>query len=300
MSELEKILDKILKEKIEKVIPENIKEDISVFGIVGTYDSSNIQSDIPATNDDIIQEKEAYVNDTKLVGTIADNGAIEIIPSEEKQILPSGYHNGNGRILPIDITTLNNYKTCDSLADAILGDKEPYIELPYVESTGTQYIDTGVVPDGNTIIKIEFMKVGRVIDYERFFGVENQFSILRSKSTSSWEFRADKVYFSFTMDNEKKYLLEAGQGFLNLDSEQKGTYSYVPNTQNTMYLFYSNSADRYGIFRIYSCKIYDDKTLIRDFIPVKDIKGKICLYDKVNSKNYYNKGTGDFIAGEVI
>ena len=133
MTGLEIKLRNISQEKEEKIIPENIKKDISVLGVIGTHDSNNIQSDVPASNDDIIQGKEAYVNDVKLIGTMIDNGAIEITPSEEKQILPSGYHNGNGRILPVDITTLNNYRTCDSLADEILGNKEPYIELEYIE-----------------------------------------------------------------------------------------------------------------------------------------------------------------------
>ena len=44
--------------------------------------------------------------------------------------------------------------------------------------------------------------------------------------------------------------------------------------------------------------MYDNGTLVRDFIPLKSIEsGKsnvICLFDKVNHKFYYNAGSGTF------
>jgi hypothetical protein len=49
--------------------------------------------------------------------------------------------------------------------------------------------------------------------------------------------------------------------------------------------------------RLYSCKIYDNGTLVRDYIPCKLQDGSIGLYDKLNNKFYANKGTGEFIAG---
>ena len=174
MTGLEIKLRNISQEKEEKIIPENIKKDISVLGVIGTHDSNNIQSDVPASNDDIIQGKEAYVNDVKLIGTMIDNGAIEITPSEEKQILPSGYHNGNGRILPVDITTLNNYRTCDSLADEILGNKEPYIELEYIEFTGTQYIDSEIALWNNSNWKIEMITTPtKILNYNHYLSIDD-------------------------------------------------------------------------------------------------------------------------------
>ena len=54
-------------------------------------------------------------------------------------------------------------------------------------------------------------------------------------------------------------------------------------------------------YKLYNFKIYENDTLIRDFIPVKNIlnDNKICLYDKVEGKFYYNAGSGEFIAGGV-
>ena len=49
----------------------------------------------------------------------------------------------------------------------------------------------------------------------------------------------------------------------------------------------------------YYMKIYDKSTnkLVRDFIPVEDINGVICLYDKVTKQFFYNIGSGTFVAG---
>jgi hypothetical protein len=48
--------------------------------------------------------------------------------------------------------------------------------------------------------------------------------------------------------------------------------------------------------RVYSCQIYDNGTLIRNYIPVL-YYGTPCLYDKVNKKYYYNAGTDEFLFG---
>ena len=52
--------------------------------------------------------------------------------------------------------------------------------------------------------------------------------------------------------------------------------------------------------RVYKFKLTDNDVLVRDMIPVLDMDGTPCMYDKVEGKFYYNQGTGQFIAGPVI
>ena len=69
---------------------------------------------------------------------------------------------------------------------------------------------------------------------------------------------------------------------------------------HTMYLFGVNSngsASFLSPIKLYSCQIYDNGTLVRDFWPCYDPDGVACLYDKVEKKYYYNAGTGAFTAG---
>ena len=53
--------------------------------------------------------------------------------------------------------------------------------------------------------------------------------------------------------------------------------------------------------KIYSAKLYDNGTLVRDFIPVRrHSDGAIGMYDKVTDTFFGNAGTGTFIAGNDI
>ena len=49
--------------------------------------------------------------------------------------------------------------------------------------------------------------------------------------------------------------------------------------------------------RIYYCKIYDNGTLLRAFIPCKNENDVYGFYDKVNRSFYANIGTGSFTGG---
>ena len=69
---------------------------------------------------------------------------------------------------------------------------------------------------------------------------------------------------------------------------------------NTNIRLFSGINKYYSFVRMYNFKIYDNDTLVRDFIPVLDDNGIPCMYDKVEDKFYYNMGTGQFIAGPVI
>jgi hypothetical protein len=53
-------------------------------------------------------------------------------------------------------------------------------------------------------------------------------------------------------------------------------------------------------FKLYSCQIYDNGTLIRDYVPCLNEVGVVGLYDKVENKFYGNaesKNSNGFIPG---
>lgn len=68
-TELEIRLRNILQEKENKIKPENIKKDITIFGISGILDSGIDTSDATALSSDITKNKTAYVNGEKITGT---------------------------------------------------------------------------------------------------------------------------------------------------------------------------------------------------------------------------------------
>ena len=48
---------------------------------------------------------------------------------------------------------------------------------------------------------------------------------------------------------------------------------------------------------IYLTKIYDNNTLVRNYIPVLDKNKRPCLFDKVSKTCFYNQGSGEFLYG---
>lgn len=56
----------------------------------------------------------------------------------------------------------------------------------------------------------------------------------------------------------------------------------------------------YGRVQMHRCQIYDNGTLVRDYIPCQTDTGEVGLYDMETATFYGNAGTGEFVAGGVI
>ena len=124
MTELETKLTAIKNEKDTKIVPENIKKDVTIFDVTGTLQPGTDTSDASAVASDIAKDKTAYVNGQKITGNIpvieANNNTItdvtkEIHSESEVYKIDKVYKNGvnnttdkinltNGTI--IDVSTL--------------------------------------------------------------------------------------------------------------------------------------------------------------------------------------------------
>ena len=81
------------------LIAGNIKSGVSIFGVNGNYEGDGIDtSDATATASDILSGKTAYVNGTKITGSIAFQAAKTITPSTTDQIVVSAGYYTNGDI----------------------------------------------------------------------------------------------------------------------------------------------------------------------------------------------------------
>lgn len=179
-----------------------------------------------------------------------------------------------------------------------------YVTLEYLEATGTQYIDTGFKPNGNT----------RTV-------LSAYCTQLSSWIYGAWHAINDTMYAANT---QKAYSICYGSDIVSLDTvtegaieidQNKGEYTYngvsgtIASSDFTcaynVYLFAINAAGVvsskrfYG--RIHSCQIYDNGTLVRDFVPCRrEFDGKLGMLDLVSNKFFTNRGTGEFVAGEEV
>lgn len=185
-----------------------------------------------------------------------------------------------------------------------------YIELEYVQGTGTQYIDTGIIGDSNKKVTFRFSTTDTATGCPMGCWSQNNCIMM--------EFGSDVVVYYNNTGNlvtyptkqtNTEYILELsgsltkvtrGDGTVLINKSQSGSFS----ASTTMYLFArhinrdgENKPNNISPIKFYSCQIWDGNTLVRDFIPVtRKSDSKVCVYDKVEKKFYENKGSGDFIA----
>ena len=183
-----------------------------------------------------------------------------------------------------------------------------YIPIEYIESTGTQHINTGFNPDNNTRIKISGYWSG-VSENAAFFGARTAASGTVSTANCLIAMSTKTIRSDFYGENVS--IAAPAAGNLEIDRNKNVTTVNgvtLTNTSKTgksglpLYLFAANTSGTASLqiaFKIYSCQIYDNGTLVRDFVPCKNSAGAAGLYDTVNGKFYGNAGTGAFTAGPV-
>lgn len=176
-----------------------------------------------------------------------------------------------------------------------------YTQLEYIQSSGTQYIDTGIVPKNNTRVDA---------DCDITYGTD-WVMILGSYDPNkyfSWWANGAKIYAYYGTSNKNvagengKQTLSANKNIWTAGNSSM-SFSEVSFTANfSLYLFSVHNGGNYSnaSMKLYSCKIYDNGTLVRDFIPCQKPDGTIGLWDDVNSVFYDNAGTGKFIAGPEV
>ena len=179
---------------------------------------------------------------------------------------------------------------------------EGYAEVQYIQSSGTQYVDTGFKPnqDSRVLIKLSTSETGS----HTVFGadidwVDNGFAL----GVGFTHYGKETGTIS-GLNNGSPHEVDFNKNIISMDGSTvlamgASTFS-VPHN---LALFANNRAG--GIqekttMALYYCRIYDGNTIIRDYIPCKNAGGAVGLYDLIGQKFYGNAGTGSFTAGPVV
>lgn len=189
-----------------------------------------------------------------------------------------------------------------------------YTQVEYLESSGTQYIDTGVVSGVGTEFYIDF-ELNNTNSSEQIMGkswlTNNQaISIGYAKNASTTQFLAQAGH---TIILNGALNTNRHKASIKINSTSSATFIFdgVPvqsditygsgSVQLLLFARQTTTIDDYVSGKLYSSKIIINDTLVRHFIPVvRKIDNVAGMYDLVEGKFYGNLGTGSFIAGPVV
>lgn len=191
-----------------------------------------------------------------------------------------------------------------------------YTELEYIENKTRAYIDTGFKPNQDTRIVCEMQTVTST-SYGRFVGCggyadlnaiqfdyetgANGILHISWGAVAAWTTYSSCVgdYNKHTYDWDKNYFYR-DRGESNQFSAST-TYTSFQCTDNLgIFNFISNNreGDQPLLGKLYSFKIYDNGTLIRDLVPCKRNSDNVVgLYDMVNDTFYSSPNSSTFVGG---
>ena len=189
---------------------------------------------------------------------------------------------------------------------------DDYIQLEYIQSTGTQWIDSGVKANQDTVVEIEFEITGNETGNGAVFGA-------RANSSS-------KCFDVWTKCGNGKIGCQVGNsGSKNCNTTQEANIIYKLKTSNgnitvngdsvnftpvsdfetplNVRIFdiangntsSSGTSNRILIGKVYSFKLYESNIIIRNMIPSKRKSDNVIgMYDMVSRQFFTNAGSGSF------
>ena len=193
----------------------------------------------------------------------------------------------------------------------VMGVPDGYTRLKYIQSNGTQYIDTGI--NQNTLN----FQVNLMISYSntntRYTCGVSSSSPMYFGRAADGRFEQNQAYTSLTSGKDKPVNLQWGKDSnsnkmklvvtIEDQSETLISNSNGTVTNNNFVLIGNNIGS--GIStklsgRIYFAKIYKNGELVFYGIPAKNSSDVIGMYDAVSKTFFTNAGTGTFAAGPVM
>lgn len=186
----------------------------------------------------------------------------------------------------------------------------PFALKDYIESSGTQYINTGYYLNAQSSVEL----VANITDSQSnyaIFGTRNAsngyFYIIRSVSAGRFVdnhgtestnigipsiFTGKKIVFT----KSSNYMIWGTEGI------PRGYLEYTSDSATSYPLFifalnFTGTASYLSTMKLYRFRIYEGTTLVHEFVPWIDGNDAVCLKDTVTNTLVYNAGTGNFTFG---
>ena len=188
-----------------------------------------------------------------------------------------------------------------------------YTKVNYIESAGTQYIDTGYKATPTTGVEIDYQFTTITPYQQRLFGAStntdsylNYHMYINGVGNWAYAFKdgaGNWVNTGVAADKNRhviKFNTTSGKVIVDSTTLDISSSTRTKTTETNMYIMLGVAGGENARMKLYSFKMYssNNTTLVRDMVPcIKDSTGEAGMYDLVNNAFYGNSGTGEFIVG---
>lgn len=194
--------------------------------------------------------------------------------------------------------------TLDEMTSEILsGLPSVYQQVEYIQSSGSQYIDTGVTSADSYELNFLFANITNDSSPfgSRSSNKSHRFGLLYYDGMYVWQNgNANTEIQNFAVDTV--YTVQAGAKFdgkiIVNETELANNISTTAGYKIYLFAFGENGNKWYNCSfsgRVYMCRIYSNSECVRDFIPCyRKSDNVIGMYDIINGQFYTNQGSGSF------
>ena len=192
---------------------------------------------------------------------------------------------------------------------------EGYVELEYIKSTGTQYIDTGILVNSTSYQKIKIEVDGNFGDsigsYQwcldgSGYPEKRRYIGLNPSGKLTYGNSSDSVtnYEEHDRIGRHTYIVDYVNGVISRDGVIITTFTSAASSGNDHNIFifgWTLSREFQQNAVKYAFKVYIDNVIAFNGVPAKRISdNEVGMYDLVSNTFFTNQGTGDFIGGREI
>lgn len=297
----------------------NTNDNIQIIGdvtslsiSVNTVTNPMSLSDIVLKECNIVYEKVSTIKQETLIATVEPSDTTDTVTWS---VEPTGIATvNNGVVTPvangectITATCGTQSANCNVTVSGMSesgGDTGDYTDIEYIESTGTQYINTHIVPTAST--KIELVaEISASKTYDHIFGSDIFMKTQWVDNTGTAIFATKKNgqnQVSGLTLGKHTYIMDMTDtaNVITIDGTKYGNIiGQVESTTNSLLLLsgYNNDGtvetEFCGVGKIYSCKIYYEDTLVANMKPILTNSGTYGLLDTVNN-TFYASEVGSF------
>ena len=190
-------------------------------------------------------------------------------------------------------------------AQAQSGLPDGYTALEYIQSSGTQYIDTGRKLTQDSDITIDFSIVGEIYRDAGIFGsrqsaLKNNLTLFQNKNPIVFsgdfsEYQKHRFSVASSLERTKIQINKAGVWVNDILKKSWSDVADFETPTNGLIFDVGNNnwSGNKAVMRLYSYTDGDAQRLV----PCLDANGVPCLYDLIGKTALYNQGAGSFIWG---